>query len=200
MLIIKENFLPGSYCDEILHKCESSEFPWFYFEKIDKRYPESEWNKFYSHLLIDEGKHNSGMSTFFSLIGFILEEELQMKLSKLMFMRVMMYTSIPEKADVDRNKIELANSDNAFVALLFVNNNDGEAMLVPNQKGKTKLIENSNSLIKKLNIRAEKNKIIIFNDEYILHDMFPKKNRCKIVLQVIFEAFPLTKEKDISTV
>ena len=199
MLIVKENFLPGSYCDEILRKCQSPEFPWFYFEKIDERYPESEWNKFYSHLLINDGKHNSGMAPFFSLTGFVLEEELQMKMSKIMFMRTMMYTSIPEKADVNRNKIELSESENAFVALLFINENDGEAMLVPNQKGKMKLLENGEATSKS-NIKAQQNKVIIFNDEYILHDMFPKKNRCKIVLQVVFEAFPLKKEKDVTTV
>jgi hypothetical protein len=199
MILVKENFLPGSYCDEMLHKCQSYEFPWFYFEKIDERYPESEWNKFYSHLLISDGKQNSGMAPFFSLVGFVLEEELQMKMSKVIFMRTMMYTSIPEKADVNRNKIELSQSENAFVALLFINENDGEAMLVPNQKGKVKLLENGEATSKS-NIKAEKNKVVIFNDEYILHDMFPKKSRCKIVLQVIFEAFPLTKEKDISTV
>jgi hypothetical protein len=199
MLLVKEKFLPGSYCDEILYKCQNYEFPWFYFEKIDERYPESEWNKFHSHLLINEGKHNSGMAPFFSLVGFVLEEELQMKLSKILFMRAMMYTAIPDKADVNRNKIELANSENAFVALLFINDNDGEAMLVPNQKGRTKLLENGDAPSKS-NIKAEKNKVVIFNDEYILHDMFPKKSRCKIVLQTIFEAFPLTKEKDVTTV
>ena len=197
MILIKENFLPGSYCDEIQYKCQSQEFPWFYFEQIDDRYPESQWNKFYSHLLISNGKHNSGMAPFFSLVAFVIEEELQMKISNIMFMRTMMYTSVPEFSDVNRNKIELSDSDNAFVALLFINDNDGEAMLIPNQKGKTKLIENGDAP-KKSNIQAKKNKVVIFNDEYVLHDLFPKTSRCKIVLQIIFEALPLNKEKNIN--
>jgi hypothetical protein len=200
MLKILENFLPGSYCEEIFNQCNTSNFPWFYFEKIDERYPESEWNKFYSHLIMDDNRQNSGSASFFTPIAFLIEEEMDVKVTKVSLLRIMMYLSVPENATVNRNKIELANSENCYVGLLFINDSDGEAMLIANQKGATKLLENGMADKKKNNIKGNQNTMIIFNDEYVLHDMFPKKSRNKIVMQMIFEAIPAKKEKDVTTV
>lgn len=200
MLKILENFLPGSYCEEIFNQCNTPSFPWFYFEKIDERYPESEWNKFYSHLIMDANRQNSTSASFFTPIAFLIEEELDVKVTKVSLLRIMMYLSVPENATVNRNKIELADSKNCYVGLLFINDSDGGAMLIANQKGTTKLLENGMADKKKNVIEGKQNTMIIFNDEYVLHDMFPKKKRNKIVMQMLFEAVPNAKEKDISTV
>ena len=105
MLKVLENFLPGSYCEEIFNQCNTPSFPWFYFEKIDERYPESEWNKFYSHLIMDANRQNSSSASFFTPIAFLVEEELDVKVTKVSLLRIMMYLSVPENATVNRNKI-----------------------------------------------------------------------------------------------
>jgi hypothetical protein len=188
MIKVVENFLPEKYLSKIVEKSSETNFPWFYDENPDPRFPNHKWNRILMHMIVYANNLNTPNAAFFMPIIYMIEREFNFDIVEIPGIRLMMSLSTPQNDEINFNRIDITNLDECYSATIYLHDVVGNMIIENSPKAEgEKLLISQFGEDKKL-IPIKKNMIIITSNHYIQNDPFPNEEKHKTILNFIFQA------------
>lgn len=165
-----QNFLPFPLEQELYNVLTSSNFSWYWNEKIIREKEDIKNSFQFTHTFILDNKNMSNWSSLIVPMVYLLEKQLDIKIKSINRIKANLTTkTIHEKSEIKKLYHTDMDSSNYISFVYYVNDSDGD------------------TIVNNVSYTPERNSIIWFKSNTLHAGMFPKINKRRIIINGILE-------------